>query len=32
MKSMIPRSMDEMLAITLSSFAIIAWAIIWWQA
>lgn len=32
MKRMIPRTMDEMLAITISSFAIIAWAIIWWQA
>ena len=32
MKQMIPHSVNEFMALSLSGVALIGWAMIWWQA
>jgi len=32
MKNLIPRCFNELLALSITTVAIIAWAMMWWQA
>jgi len=32
MKDLIPRTFDELMAMSLTTFAVIAWILVWWHA